>query len=294
MRLFDAIISANHRALKGDRSAGFHLGDYDGELPVVALTCVDPRLNRLFPGVMGLPAESFIWLRNAGNIITGPLSSTMRSLGAVLRGEGRPRNRHHRPHRLPGVHTSLAELTERFKDLGIDRNQLPLNLTEYFGVVADERQNVMQAVDFVRHSPLIGPRMPVHGLMVDIATGDLEWVVNGYEALEQAQPPPPGMQMPEIGGVIGNLADRIGAELGDIKFPDAKIGEAATGVATEAKQWLSQLHVVPAAAPAPPPSPPPVPAPPAVPRPIPIPPPIRMNPGPRPEEIESGKSFNHG
>jgi carbonic anhydrase len=277
MRLFDAIVSANHRALKGDKSAGFHLGDYDGELPVVALTCVDPRLNRLFPGVMGLPAESFIWLRNAGNIITGPLSSTMRSLALACAVKGG------REIAIIGhtdcqvSRTSLAELTQRFKDLGIDRNQLPLNLTEYFGVFADERQNVMQAVDFVRHSPLIGPRMPVHGLMVDIATGDLEWVVNGYEALEQAQPPPPGMQMPEIGGVIGSLADRIGAELGDIKFPDAKIGEAAT----EAKQWLSQLKVAPAAAPAPTPSPPPVPAAPAVSRPIPVPPPIPRNQGRR-------------
>jgi len=281
MRLFDAIISANHLALKGDRSAGFHLGDYDGELPVVALTCVDPRLNRLFPGVMGLPAESFIWLRNAGNIITGPLSSTMRSLALACAVKGG------REIAIIGhtdcqvSHTSISELAERFKDLGIDRNQLPLNLTEYFGVFANERQNVMQAVDFVRHSPLIGPRMPVHGLMVDIATGDLEWVVNGYEALEHPATLSPGVQMPEIGGVIGSLADRIGAELGDIKFPDAKIGEVATGVATEAKQWLSQLHIAPAAAPAPTPSPPPVPVPPPVPRPIPVPPPIRMHPGRR-------------
>jgi carbonic anhydrase len=277
MRLFDAIISANHRALKGDRSAGFHLGDYEGELPVVALTCVDPRLNRLFPGVMGLPAESFIWLRNAGNIITGPLSSTMRSLALACAVKGG------REIAIIGhtdcqvSRTSIAELTERFKNLGIDRNQLPLNLTEYFGVFADERQNVMQAVDFVRHSPLIGPRMPVHGLMVDIATGDLEWVVNGYEALEHPVGLSSGMQMPELGGVIGSLADRIGADLGDIKFPDAKIGE----VATEAKQWMSQLKVAPAAAATPTPSPPPVPPAPAVPRPIPVPPPIRMHPDAR-------------
>ncbi len=271
MRLFDAIISANHRALKGDRSAGFHLGDYDGELPVVALTCVDPRLNRLFPGVMGLPAESFIWLRNAGNIITGPLSSTMRSLALACAVKGG------REIAIIGhtdcqvSRTSIAELTERFKALGIDRNQLPLNLTEYFGVFASERQNVIQAVDFARQSLLIGPRMPVHGLMVDIATGDLEWVVNGYEALEHPATLSPGVQMPQIGGVIGNLADRIGAELGDLKFPDAKIGEAATG----AKQWLSELKVAPATAP------PPVPAPPAVPRPIPVPPPIPRNQGRR-------------
>jgi carbonic anhydrase len=273
MRLFDAIISANHRALKGDRSAGFHLGDYEGELPVVALTCVDPRLNRLFPGVMGLPAESFIWLRNTGNIITGPLSSTMRSLALACAVKGG------REIAIIGhtdcqvCRTSIAELTERFKDLGIDQNQLPLNLTEYFGVFASERQNVMQAVDFVRHSPLIGPRMPVHGLMADIATGDLEWVINGYEALEHPATLSPGVQMPEIGGVIGSLADRIGADLGDLKFPDAKIGEAAT----EVKQWMSQLKAAPAAAQAPTPSPPPVPAAAAVPRPIPVPPPIPRN-----------------
>ena len=62
--------------------------DFTGELPVIALTCIDPRLNRLFPGVLGLPEEHFIWLRNAGNIITGPLSSTMRSLALACAVKG--------------------------------------------------------------------------------------------------------------------------------------------------------------------------------------------------------------
>ncbi|MGP8198462.1 MAG: carbonic anhydrase [Limisphaerales bacterium] len=283
MRLFEAIIAANHRALQGDRGAGLHLADYEGELPVVALTCIDPRLNRLFPGVMGLPAESFIWLRNAGNIITGPLSSTMRSLAlsCAVKGGREIAIIGHTDCQVR--HISVAELSDRLDKLGVNRLQLPLNLGEYFGVFANERQNVIQAVDVVRHSPLIGPRIPVHGLMVDIATGDLEWVVNGYEGLQQpqAQASSLGVKMPEIGGVISNLADRIGADLGDLKFPDAKIGEAASGVAAEAKNWFSQLKVVPPAQLAPTPSPPPVPAPPAVPRPIPVPPPIRMRPGRR-------------
>jgi carbonic anhydrase len=80
MRLFEAILDANHRALAGDPSAGVRVADFAEELPVVALTCIDPRLNRLFPGALALPEEYFIWLRNAGNIITGPLSSTMRSI----------------------------------------------------------------------------------------------------------------------------------------------------------------------------------------------------------------------
>ncbi len=167
--------------------------------------------------------------------------------------------------------TSVAELTQRFKDLGINRDQLPLNLTEYFGVFASERQNVIRAVDFVRQSPLISPRMPVHGLMVDVASGDLEWVVNGYEVLERPHAPAPGLQMPVLGGVIGNLADRIGVNLGDIKFPDAKIGE----VAAQAKDWLSQLKPPPPSAPAQTPPPPP-----AAPRSIPVPPPIHLKRGP--------------
>ena len=150
---------------------------------------------------MGLPAEGFIWLRNAGNIITAPLSSTMRSLALACAVKGG------REIAIIGHtdcqvrHTSVAELIERFKTLGIDRHQLPDNLTDYFGVFSSERQNVIRAVEIVRNSPLIGPRIPVQGLMADITTGNLEWVVNGYEALDRPQGHAPGMKMPEIGGV---------------------------------------------------------------------------------------------
>src|ERR1700759_2110387 len=88
MRLFEAIIEANHRALAGDAKAGLHPTDFADSLPVAALTCIDPRLNPLFPEVLGLPKEQFIWLRNAGNIITDPLSSTMRSLALACAVKG--------------------------------------------------------------------------------------------------------------------------------------------------------------------------------------------------------------
>ena len=50
---------------------------------------VDPRLNAFFPNVLALPAEEFISrLRNAGNLITGQLSSTMRSLALACAVKG--------------------------------------------------------------------------------------------------------------------------------------------------------------------------------------------------------------
>jgi hypothetical protein len=97
----------------------------------------------------------------------------------------------------------------------------------------------------------------------------LEWVVNGYEALERAVTPPPGMPLPEIGGMLAKLGDHVGAHLGDIKFPERKIGE----VVTDVKQWMAELKA--------PTAPPPLSAAPAAPKPIPVPPPIRMNRGPR-------------
>src|SRR3954462_208029 len=143
MRLFEAIVDANHRAIAGDATAGVRVADFESELPVIALTCVDPRLNALFPNVLGLPGEQFIWLRNAGNIITSPLSSTMRSLALACAVKGG------REIAIIGhtdcqvCKTTTIQLLEKFKAIGIERSLLPDNINEFFGLFSSERQNVI-------------------------------------------------------------------------------------------------------------------------------------------------------
>ena len=238
MRLLEAILEANHRADAGDERAGLHLTEFADSLPIIALTCIDPRLNPLMPEVLGIPEEHFIWLRNAGNVITGPLSSTMRSLAlaCAVKG-GREIVIIGHTDCLIGK-TSMMTLTERFKNLGIERARLPENLTEYFGLFASERQNVLTAVGHVRSSPLIGPQVPVHGLLVDIRSGRLEWVVNGYQVLgtaASASPsvaaspstspsPSPGPGIPSLDA----LNQMLPFQLGEMRFPEGKIGELAT------------------------------------------------------------------
>ncbi len=219
MRLFEAIVDANHRAAAGDASAGVSLEQFADALPVVALTCIDPRLNPLFPAALGLPAESFIWLRNAGNIITGPLSSTMRSLAlaCAVKG-GREIAIIGHTDCLVGK-TTMLKLTDRFRELGIDRAKLPENLNEYFGVFASERQNILKAVEHVRSSPLIGPRVPVHGLLADIQSGRLEWLVNGYQVLDTATSSGP---VPKPGPLVS--PGMAAFQMGEMKFPEGKIG----------------------------------------------------------------------
>jgi len=163
MRLFEAIIDANHRAVAGDTTAGLHPADFADELPVIALTCIDPRLNAYFPNALALPAEQFIWLRNAGNIITAPLSSTMRSLALACAVKGGKEIAIIGHTDCQICKTTTMQLLDKLKTLGVERHLLPDNINEFFGMFSSERQNVIKACDIVRHSPLIGPKISVHG-----------------------------------------------------------------------------------------------------------------------------------
>lgn len=235
MRLFEAILDANHRAVAGDQNAGLHPDDFADELPVVALTCIDTRLNRLFPAVLGVPEEKFIWLRNSGNIIFDPLSSMTRTLALACAVKGG------REIAIIGhtdclvAKTTTMQLLERFKDLGVERHLLPDNLNEFFGLFSSERQNVISSCNIVRHSPLIGPKVPVHGLLVDVETGRLEWLVNGYQAWETM-----GDKWNEVVRSAGETVDKLKSltdfNIGEMKFPETKIGETVA----KAENWLSQ------------------------------------------------------
>jgi carbonic anhydrase len=250
-RLFEAMIEANHRALAGDEHAGLHPGDYDSELPLVALTCVDARLNGLLPQALGVPAEQFIWLRNAGNIITGPMSSTMRSLALACAVKGGKEICLIGHSDCQVGKTTTLQLIERFRNLGIERHLLPDNLNEFFGLFGSDRQNVMKAVEIVRRSPLIGPKIPVQGLFIEIETGRLEWLVNGYSALDG-----PGELQPAIAAnalTIGEGLKSLAAfELGEMKFPETKIGELASHVRDVILDRAQQFTPAPAGATTPP------------------------------------------
>jgi carbonic anhydrase len=230
----------------------------------VALTCIDPRLNALLPQVLGIPADQFIWLRNAGNIITGPVSSTMRSvaLACAIKGGKELAVIGHTDCQVGK--TSAMQLIERLRALGVERHMLPDNINEYFGMFSSPRQNVITAAEIARSSPLIGPKVAVHGLLVDIETGKVEWLVNGYQALDTMS-----SRWNEVVRSAGQTIDALKPlgdfNIGEMKFPETKIGE----VVTKAENWLEEkVHNLETKPPpvAPQPEPPPK---------LPLPPPFR-------------------
>ena len=85
MRLFEAVIDANHRAAAGDAHAGLHPAEFASELPVVALTCIDVRLNSLLPHI-STPSPVMPGASVASNVAVncdGYSSSTLIVSGAV-------------------------------------------------------------------------------------------------------------------------------------------------------------------------------------------------------------------
>ena len=224
MRLLEAIVA-------GDQRTPLELGEaFRDSVPVIVFTCIDPRLNPLIPKALRVREEQFIWLRNAGNIITGPMSSTMRSLALACAVKGGKEIAVIGHTDCLVCKTTMLSLTERFRQFGVERSQLPDNLVEFFGLFASERQNVLKAAEFVRQSPLIGRKVPVHGLLLDIATGRLEWLNNGYEALNTVTsgsvPTPRSTE-------LASASPPASLDLlsNDIKFPESKIGESGAVVA---------------------------------------------------------------
>jgi len=241
-RLFEAILEANHRAVAGDTHAGLHPADFEDELPLIALTCVDVRLNSLLPQALGVAPEQFIWLRNAGNIITGAMSSTMRSLALACAVKGGKEIVIIGHTDCQVGKTSALQLLDRFRALGVERHMLPDNLNEYFGIFGSDRQNVIKAAETARSSPLIGPKVPVHGLLIDIETGSLEWLVNGYETLGAA-PSRLNQLVQTAESAFDALKPLANFNLGEMKFPETKIGEVATTIGNEILQRIEAASV---------------------------------------------------
>jgi carbonic anhydrase len=207
-RLLEAIVEANDAAAEG-RTGELHLGRFADALPLAILTCIDPRLNRLFPSILGLSDEQFIWLRNAGNIITCSTSSTVRSvaLSVFLNGAKEIAVIGHTDCLV--AKTSMTDLLALLRAYGLERTTLPIaDLQGFFGLCSSETSNVMKAVGYLRQSPLIPARVPAHGLIVNTTTGRLDWIVNGYQvhAPPVAENVSPGEASPAIAPALTPLS----------------------------------------------------------------------------------------
>lgn len=158
---------------------------------MAVVTCMDCRLVRMFEQALGLERGDVLELRTAGATISDPereggASDLIRSLagGIYLLGVREIAVIGHTQCGL--AHANSTVLTASMQALGVDPQELiekeelggAKGLVSWLGAFDDVHVNVKEVVKVIRNSPYL-PKIPVHGLVIDINTGKLEMIDRG-------------------------------------------------------------------------------------------------------------------
>lgn len=162
------------------------------EKKLVILTCMDTRLTELLPKAMNIRNGDAKILKNAGAIISQPFGSVMRSILVAiyeLKAEEVIVVGHHgcgmaslnSDHMIEKIHERgiAPEVLTTLENSGI-------KLKRWLQGFDNEKEGVMRSVDIIKNHPLLPASVPVHGMIIDPATGQLELLVNGYDQVEAA------------------------------------------------------------------------------------------------------------
>jgi carbonic anhydrase len=158
---------------------------------MAVVTCMDCRLVQAFEQALGLERGDVVELRTAGATISqiereSAASDLIRSLagGIYLLGVREVAVIGHTECGL--AHANPDILIASMQALGVDPQKLieqeelgdVKGLLRWLGAFSDVHVNVSEVVNVIRRSPYL-PRIPVHGLVIDIITGKLEMVDRG-------------------------------------------------------------------------------------------------------------------
>ncbi|GAC1566396.1 MAG: carbonic anhydrase [Ktedonobacteraceae bacterium] len=158
---------------------------------MAVVTCMDCRLVEMFEQALGLQRGDVLELRTAGATIShiereGAGNDLIRSLagGIYLLGVREVAVIGHTQCGL--AHADPSALTASMQALGVDQQHLiqeeglgdTQGLVNWLGAFNDVHVNVREVVNVIRNSPFL-PRIPVHGLVIDIETDKLEMVDRG-------------------------------------------------------------------------------------------------------------------
>jgi len=152
---------------------------------IAIFTCMDTRLVDFLEPAMGIKRGEVKVIKNAGNSITGPFESTIRSLVVSIFELG-VKEIIVIGHLDCGVsHTSSQSLIKKMLDRGISGDAIKMiekQLEDWIDHFHHPVDNVVEAVMQIRNNPLIPNDVPVHGLMFNPNTGEVEVVSDGYQA----------------------------------------------------------------------------------------------------------------
>jgi carbonic anhydrase len=154
---------------------------------MVILTCMDTRLLELLPKAMNLGNGDVKTIKNAGALVSHPFGSIMRSILIAVY-ELQAQEVLVIAHHDCGMSGLKAEpVIENMKSRGISDETINtlsysgININKWLHGFDNVKESVEHSVGVIRNHPLMPDGVPVHGLIIDPHTGELDLVVDGYE-----------------------------------------------------------------------------------------------------------------
>lgn len=186
MGILDEMLQFNKQFVKQEEYKQYEATKFPSKKAVI-LSCMDTRLTKLLPAALNLKNGDAKFVKNAGAIVTHPFGSIMRSIIIAVY-ELAADEVFIIGHRGCGMDSiNPTGIIEKMKERGV--SQETVSILGYSGIdlhrwlhgFDNVHESVRQNVDTVKKHPLFPSQVPVHGLVIDPETGELELVVNGYE-----------------------------------------------------------------------------------------------------------------
>ncbi len=180
--LLDEILSFNEKFVVDKKYEAYVTDKFPNKRAVV-FTCMDTRLVELLPKALNLKNGDVKMVKNAGAILDDPYDSTMKSILVAIHALQADEVfviAHHGCGMTNFDSDAFLELT---KDRGIEQSaidQLKVDPNEWLVGFEDPAASVKKSVEIIENHPLLPEDVPVHGLVIDPATGKLDLVKKGY------------------------------------------------------------------------------------------------------------------
>lgn len=191
MTMLEEVLAANRKFVGNFAKDGALDCDKASKLPqrhLAIVTCMDTRLVDFLEPALGVGRGEVKVIKNAGNSVTGPFESTVRSLIVGVFELGVKEIMVIGHHDCGVAHATSQQLVDKMLRRGIPEAAIRMirhELEEWIDEFHHPVQNVEHVVDKIRLNPLIPADVPVHGLIFDPKSGRLDVVVDGYAAQAQ-------------------------------------------------------------------------------------------------------------
>jgi carbonic anhydrase len=141
------------------------------------VTCMDTRLTGFLEPALGIERGDAKIIKNAGNTVVD--QDVIRSVAASIFALGVEEVMviGHTNCGMANVDPKKLKIT--MEERGIDPEEIAkVDLKKWIGAIDGEEVNVIQTVKKIKNSPFIPEDIPVHGLIIDIESGELKILVD--------------------------------------------------------------------------------------------------------------------